>query len=178
MIDASPTLAAARKLEVVMTAGIVVLTGFACIGAVASVVSPTELAESIAHRAGYVTAPLALWQSLALIAILAAHLALWLALLFVARRLFGQLRQGNPAAAVHSARWVAYLLWGMLFWGLASQALASVATTWGYPEGSRVLSIAFGTPQISVAFSALIASFMAQAFALGAELWQDHREVI
>ncbi|MEC3862952.1 hypothetical protein VK792_16785 [Mesobacterium sp. TK19101] len=178
MIDATRTLAAARKIEVIMTAGIVILIGFACIGAVASVVSPTELAESIAHRAGYVTAPLVLWQSLALIAILGAHLALWLALLFVARRLFRQLRQGNPAAAVQSARWVAYLLWIMLAWGLASQALASVAATWGYPEGSRVLSIAFGTPQISVAFSALIASFMAQAFALGAELWQDHREVI
>ena len=161
-----------------MTVGIVILIGFAAICAVASVVSPTELAESIAYKAGYETAPLLLWQSVALIAIMAAHMMLWLALLFVARRLFGQLRRGNPAAAARSARWVAYLLWVMLVWGLASQSLASVTATWGYPEGSRVLSIAFGTPQISVAFSALIASFMAQAFALGAELWQDHQEVI
>lgn len=178
MIDARGALVAASKIEVAMTVGIVILVGFACVGGVASVVFPTELAESFASRAGFVTAPLALWQSWALIAILWAHLLLWLTLLFVARRLFGQLRQGNPAAAVHSARWVAYLLWGMLFWSLASQALVSVAATWGYPEGSRILSIGFGTPQISVAFSALIASFMAQGFTLGAELWQDHREVV
>ena len=73
---------------------------------------------------------------------------------------------------------VAYLLWGMLLWGIVSQGLASVVATWGYPEGERSLSIAFGTPQISIAFSALVASFMAHAFALGAELWRDHQEVI
>ena len=178
MIDAGQTLAAARRLEVVMTAGIVILLGCFAIGTVASLVSPVELAESIAYRAGYVTEPLSPGQSWVLIGILAAHLALWLALLLVARRLFRQLRHGDPAAAARSARHAAWLLWGMLVWGLASQALASVAATWGYPEGSRVLSIAFGTPQVSVAFSALIASFMAQAFALGAELWQDHQEVI
>ena len=161
-----------------MTVGIVVLLAFACVGAVASVVSPLELAESIAHKGGYVLVPLVLWQAWALIAVLAAHLILWLALLIVARRLFKQLRHGNPTAAARSARTVAYLLWAMLLWGVLSQGIASVAVTWGYPEGARVLSIAFGTQQVSVAFSALIASFMAQAFALGAELWQDHQEVI
>lgn len=178
MIDAGRTLAAARRLEIVMTGAIVVLVGFAGIALVASAVSPIELAESIADRGGYSAAPLALWQSWALIAIMAAHLALWLALLVVARRLFRQLRNGDPGAAVRSAQTVSYLLWAMLVWGIAAQAIASVAATWGYPEGSRVLSIAFGTPQVSVAFSALIASFMAQAFALGAELWQDHQAVI
>ncbi|WP_407474640.1 hypothetical protein [Sulfitobacter sp. PM12] len=178
MIDPRRTLSAARKIEVVSTAGIVVLIGFACVGVVASAVAPVELAESIAQRSGYVLAPLAFWQSWTLIGVVGAHLTLWFALLVVARRLFRQLRLGNPNDAVRSARTVAYLLWVMLAWGLASQIIASVSATWGYPEGARVLSIAFGTPQISVAFSALIASFMAQAFALGVELWQDHQEVI
>jgi len=178
MIDPKRTLAAAYRLEILMTLGLVVLLGLAGILMVASAVSPMELAKSIAQWGDYETALLSLVQSWALIGVVAVHLVLWFALLVVARGLFRQLRMGGVASAARSARIVAYLLWAILIWGLASQAIASVAATLGYPEGERVLSIAFGTPQIYVVFSALIASFMAQAFALGAELWQDHQEVI
>jgi hypothetical protein len=178
MVDPARTLVAARKLEVMMSVGIVVLIGLACAGLVGGFVSPLEMASAIAEHGGFNAATLTLWQSYAMIGILAAHLALWIALLWAARKLFGELRRGKPDAAAGHARAVVYLLWAMLLWGLVSQPVASVVGSWGYPEGTRILSISFGTPQISVAFAAMIASFMAQAFALGAELWQDHQEVI
>lgn len=178
MVDPARTLVAAHKLEVMMSVGIVVLLSLACAGLVGGFISPREMASSIALHGGFDATTLALWQSYALIGIIAVHMALWIALLWAARKLFGQLRRGKPDAAVGHARAVAYLLWAMLFWGLVSQPVVSVVSSWGYPEGTRILSISLGTPQISVAFAAMIASFMAQAFALGAELWQDHQEVI
>jgi hypothetical protein len=178
MVDAARTLTAARRLELVMTVGIVLLALVGLAGVVASAVSPVDLARAVIRQGGYGDGPLVLWQAWTLIGVLAIHLGVWIALLVVARGLFRHIARENPEAAVQSARLVALLLWGMLAWGVVSQMIASVAATWGYPEGERMLSIAFGTPQISVAFAALIASFLAHAFALGAELWQDHREVI
>ncbi|MEQ9258344.1 MAG: hypothetical protein RIG84_04530 [Roseovarius sp.] len=178
MIDPAKTLLAARRLELVMTVGLVLLSALALVGAGLSLTAPDRIGESLALQGGYGGAPLAPWQNWALIGVMAVHLALWVALFALARQLFGRLAQGLPAEAASSARHVAALLWVMLFWGIASQALASVAATWGYPEGERAVSIALGTPQVSVAFSALVASFMARAFALGADLWQDHQEVI
>ena len=178
MIDAGQTLAAARRLEVVMAAGIVLIAAVALAGLAAAMVSPVGIAEGIARQGGYGAAPLSPWQAWALIGVVAVHLAVWIALLEVARGLFRHLAHGDPDSAAGSARTLARILWAMLLWGLVSQAIASVAATWGYPPGERAVSIAFGTPQISVAFAALIASFMAHAFALGAELWRDHREVI
>lgn len=178
MINPAKTLVAARRLEVVMTAGIGVLIAVALFGLAVGFDAPLEIGQTLARQAGYGAVPLVLWQAWALMAVVAVHLGVWIALLVIARGLFKELAQGNPQTAVRSARMVAYLLWVMLFWGVISQPIASVAATWGYPDGERALSIAFGTPQISVAFAALIASFMAHAFALGAELWQDHQEVV
>lgn len=178
MIDAGRTLFAARRLEHVMTVGIGLLALLAVTGLIASASSPKAVAEAIARGGGYAGAPLASWQAWALIGVAATHLAIWMALFVVTRGLFRSLALGEPEAAVRKARNVACLLWAMLAWGLVAQMIASVAATWGLPEGERTLSIAVGTPQVSVAFAALVASFLTHAFALGAKLWRDHREVI
>ncbi|SIS67196.1 hypothetical protein SAMN05421759_102238 [Roseivivax lentus] len=178
MIDARDTLSAARRLERVMLAATFLLVALALIGLAAGIANPLDMARGIAWQGGYDGVALTHGQAWLLIAHVAIHVGVWIALLIVARGLFGQLAAGNPAAAARSARRVARLLWAMLAWGLVSQPIASATATWGLPEGERTLSVAFGTPQISVAFAALMASFMAHAFALGAELWQDHREVI
>lgn len=178
MIDPGKALGAARRVQILMTAGIALLAALAGLGIVVSAMNPLEIGDGLAKHAGFGAVALSSWQAWTLIAIVGVHLIFWIALLALARRLFKQLADGAPAEAAHGARVVAYLLWGMLLWGIVSQGLASVVATWGYPEGERSLSIAFGTPQISIAFSALVASFMAHAFALGAELWRDHQEVI
>ena len=88
MIDLKRTHVAARRLEILMTLGIVVLLGFAGMFMVESAVSPMELAGTIAQWGDYEAALLSLAQSWALIGVVAAHLLLWFALLVVARRLF------------------------------------------------------------------------------------------
>ena len=178
MIDAGRTLAAARRLELVMAGGLGLLAALALAGLVVSAIAPVSVAQGLARQAGFGGAVLEAWQAWTLIGVGVVHAGVWLALLAVARAMFRMIVAGDPKAAAGKARTLALLLWAMLIWGVFSQMIASVAATWGFPEGERTLSIAFGTPQISVAFAALIASFLAHAFALGAELWQDHREVI
>ena len=161
-----------------MTGGILVLAAITLAFTGIGLTAPASLGQGLAQLGGFADASLRPWQNIALISIVTVHLILWISLLVTARRLFGLLAAGKPADAGDIATFLAKLLWGLLLWGLISQVLVSLIATWGFPQGERSVSIAFGTPQISVAFSALIASFMARAFALGAELWQDHREVI
>lgn len=178
MVDTERMLAAARRFEVAMTAGIGLLAAFGLVGIAVSVVAPTAVAEALVRQGSFGETTLSAGQAWVLIGVVAIHVGFWIALLDVARGVFRQLSQGNPQAAATRARVLALLLWGMLAWCLVSQMITSAAATWGLPDGERTLSIAFGTPQISLAFAALIASFLAHGFALGAELWQDHREVI
>ncbi len=177
-IDATPTMAAARRLQQVMTVGMGLLLAVALVALFLSAQAPIDVARNIVQQGGYASAPLEAWQAWTLIAIGAVHGLVWFALLAKARSLFRHLSSGHLRAAASTARTMARLLWGLLAWGLFSQLIASATATWTLPQGERVLSIALGTPQVSVAFSALIASFLAHAFVLGAELWDDHKEVI
>ena len=178
MIDTAKVTGAARRLKGLLTVGAILLVAMAAVGAVMTLRDPIGVGEALATIAGYDGVTIAPWQALALSALVAVHLGLWIVLLLVARKTFGQLVARMPALAATSARQAASLLWGMLLWGLVSQSLASVIATWGNPAGERALAIGFGTAQLSIAFSALIAGCMAHALALGAELWQDHQEVV
>jgi len=95
-----------------------------------------------------------------------------------ARAMFKALSASQPASAAHNARIVAAWLWALFLWSVAAGALGSLISTWHYPAGERALAIQFGSAQITTIVAALMASFLARAFALGAELWQDHREII
>lgn len=178
MIDPEKALVAAGRLRTVTSAGLILLMVLACLGALRVAMSPLETGAFLASQAGFGQVALQSWQAWSLITIVAVHVALWIMLLGYARRLFSRMIDGQPAAAAECSRALSYILWGMLLWGIASQPLASIAATWGFPEGERVLSIGLGVPQITMFFAALLAGFMAHALALGAELWQDHREVI
>jgi hypothetical protein len=179
MVDAERTLAAARRLEVAMTAGLGLLAAFGLLGVAISVAAPISGGRGCwCVKGSYGENTLSAGQAWVVIGVVAIHVGFWIALLDLAGGVFRQLSRGNPKAAARRARVLALLLWGMLAWGLVSQMITSAAATWGFPVGERTISIAFGTTQISVAFAALIASFLAHGFALGAELWQDHWEVI
>ena len=178
MINAAPVLNSARRMRHVMTVGLAVIgAGAAALGLFA-LVDPAGMTTELARLAGAADAPVMRWQGWALCAIVTVHLAVWALLLWMARGLFDHLAAGDPAAAGQSARRISHLLWAMLLWGVISQMLVSGVVPWGNPVGSRSISIALGPTQGYVVLSALIASFLARAFALGAELWQDHREVI
>lgn len=178
MVNPQNALKAARRLALIMTVGALLLTGLAALGLVYGVLNTVAAGDALAALGGYGAYGVSAAQAWILMGVVAVHVGVWIALLAVARRLFQELADARPARASRTARKAAMLLWAMLAWGIFSQAIFSVAATWGYPEGERALAIAFGTPQISIAFSALIASFLAHAFALGAELWQDHKAVV
>ncbi|MGR3467068.1 MAG: hypothetical protein ACU0CI_04255 [Shimia sp.] len=178
MIDAAPTLSSAQRLAQVMTALLLLPVAGALATLFLSVTAPVDLGIWLAAAAGFPTAPLGGWQAAGLIALLLSHLALWFALLLTAREMFAQIGAGDIDAAGSFARRLALLLWVLLAWGILSHAAGSVLATIALPEGERLLQVSLGTAQISVALAALIASFLAHAFSLGAALWRDHREVI
>lgn len=161
-----------------MSAGAWVLLLVLAMVLVTGSVDPVSFGEQLAQLGGYGDASLRAWQGWAIIGILSGHFCLWIALFRSAGTLFRQIAQETPAFASRSARIIARLLWGLLIWGLLSQILASLVITWHFPPGQRSIGIGFGTPQLTVVFAALIAGFMARAFSLGAELWQDHKEVV
>ncbi|MEM0936989.1 MAG: hypothetical protein AAF646_13670 [Pseudomonadota bacterium] len=178
MIDLNALTAPARRMQSLMTWGLALLYAVMAGLVLAVVTAPARLGHSLATVSGFPDAPIGDWQSTLLLLIVALHLAVWLVLFGIARKVFQHLAEADPDSAAQSAQSLSYWLWAMLAWGLASQMFVSVVATWGMPEGQRALHLAFGTSEIFVAFSALIAGFMARAFALGAELWRDHREVI
>jgi hypothetical protein len=178
MLDPQPILASARRLQTIMSASLMLLTGATLALAILGISDPDRAGQALARLANFPVGEMAGWQNWGLMMVILVHLLVWGVLLTLARGLFGQLALGNPAGASGIARKLAYWLWFMLVWGVISQVIVSAVATWGFPAGQRMISIALGTPQLSVAFSALIASFMARAFALGADLWQDHQEVV
>ncbi|WP_299963836.1 hypothetical protein [uncultured Roseobacter sp.] len=178
MINPRTLLASARRMQLVMSCMVgLFLVGSATLIAVV-IATPGVIGAHLAQVSGFANGPLEPWQTVALACIGLVHMALWLAVLTGARRVFGQIAQGNPEGAATTARQLSYGLWAMLGWGLVSQMIVSVVATWGYPPGQRALALGIGTPEISVALSALIAGFLARAFALGAELWRDHQAVV
>lgn len=178
MIDPSQTFAAARRLRRVMTATLLLTLGVAGAAALSGASDQGEIVRAVTGRAGWEGPPLPEGQAAVLAGIGLVHLGLWIALLLVARAVFARFAEGDMTAAAARARVLARLLWALFAWGIVAGALASVALSWHFPPGQRELSVGLGSTQVSLALAALVAGFVARAFALGADLWQDHRAVI
>ncbi len=179
MIDPAPTFAAAGRLRLAMTA--VLLLTIAAAGAAAlSGAEPdhAEMVRAVTGRADWDGPPLLVGQQIVLAGIGFVHLGVWLALLLIARAMFGRFAGGDLGGAAARARTLAHVLWGLFAWTIVAGTLASVVLTWHLPEGERALSPSLGSTQVSLALAALVAGFVARAFALSADLWQDHREVV
>lgn len=134
--------------------------------------------QTLAANVGYGDTALRGWQSYALGLILLVQIGIWCAVIWRGREIFTALCEENVRMASISAAQTAQVLWVMLVWGIVAHTLGVLVTTWHFPEGERAVSIAIGSAQISTVFAALLATFTSKAFVLGAELWQDHREVI
>ena len=178
-IDPVTVTAPARRIAYVMTCAAIALA-VAALALVACVVAaPGATGAWLAAAAGYpATAGPGLWQTVVLSALVLIYVAIWGRVFITARLVFQNLSRGLPAQAGDAARSLSRWLWLVLAWGILSQTLGSVAATWHFAEGERTLAISLGMTQVSIALAALIAGFMAHAFALGAELWRDHQEVV
>ncbi|MEM7571236.1 MAG: hypothetical protein AAF337_15720 [Pseudomonadota bacterium] len=178
MVDTTQTLNAARRLKTAMTFVIIAVLGMVVAAAFFGSADHDDLVRTVTDLPGWDGPPLTQWQEVAVAAIAFVHLGYWLALLLLARGIFGLLSSGDLDGAAKRARTLSFVLWALLVWSVAADALASLAITWHLPEGERVLSISLGTSQVSLALAALISGFLAQGFVLCAELWRDHKEVI
>ncbi|MEL7213497.1 MAG: hypothetical protein AAGK92_12600 [Pseudomonadota bacterium] len=178
MVDASNLTHSAQRMGRIMTGGVALLWGAALALAIGALVMPTDLGGILAAISGFQVDTFMAWQIAALVGIAATHLGVWIVLLMMARRMFENIANGAPDPAGRIALRLSYWLWAMLGWGLISQLLVSLVATWGFPEGERAISLGIGTSHLLMALAALLASFMARAFALGAELWRDTQEVI
>lgn len=178
MIDTAELNASARRNELAMSTGLG-LFALLLIGLLAfAVLDPETLVIWLVNVTGYAIGPIGTAQTVAVVVILAVHLLIWIRVFEIGRRVFQRIAAADPESAARYASRLASLIWIMLGWGIVSNMLLSVALSWGLPEGQRALQISIGTPEVFAVFAALIAGFMARAFALGAELWRDHREVI
>ncbi|MEM6577014.1 MAG: hypothetical protein AAF678_00860 [Pseudomonadota bacterium] len=178
MLDTVTFTASARRVQNVMTFCLTLFVILIVAILLGGLIRPHDLGALISEIAGFDGANRAGWQDAGLIVIVALSLAVWTTLLHHARQVFAHLAIGAPEAAARAARRLSVWLWIMLAWGLVSQILTSLLATWGFPEGQRAIAIGLGLPQISTVLAALVTSFMAQAFTLGAELWRDHQEVV
>ncbi|MEM8571312.1 MAG: hypothetical protein AAGG56_10420 [Pseudomonadota bacterium] len=178
MIDPKLLTVSARRNQLVMGIGVVLICGGGLAFSIGMLAMPQSMSETLARLIGVPGGPIETWQAAALAMIGAVHLSIWILVLSTAQRMFGHLSQGNPEMAARSARVLSNALWVMLAWGLISQALCSAVATWSLPAGERSISLAVGPLQVSLILSALIAGVLTRALALGAELWRDHKGII
>lgn len=134
--------------------------------------------HKLASAAGYGEAAPRGWQTFALVGIEGVQLCIWAAVVWRTRRIFTALRAEDVQCAGIAAGQTARLFRLMLARALLAHTLAPLVATWHFAPGTRVLAIGLGSEQLSMTFAALLAGFTAKAFAPGAALWQDHRELI
>lgn len=177
-IETQPILRSARVMRlalVLIFAGLVVTAGVMGIWLVTDL---DRMGLSLAELTGHGSAALLPWQSVALGAILLAHIGIWAAVVWRGQKIFAALLIEDVQAAGLAAAQTAQLLWVMLIWGIVANTLAALVATWQFPEGQRVFAIGLGSAEVSTILAALLATFTSRAFVLGAALWQDHKEVI
>lgn len=178
MIDLSEAVAAAERLRIILTMILLLTLGLVIAAAVSGTTNHAEMVAAVTGRAGWTGPPLMPVQEVALAMIGFVHLGFWLALLLIARSVMGHFAKADLGRAALRGKTLAYVLWALFGWVIVAGALGSVALSWHLPVGERSLAIGIGSTQISLAIAALIAAFMARVFALCADLWQDHSEVI
>lgn len=177
-VDPTMVMAAARRLTVVLSLALSLLFALASVFVAWLLIDAVSIGRVLADATGFPVAEPRIGQSAALCALVLVQLGILSGAAWAARAMFGALSRGEPVAAARDARSVAAWLWVLLIWGVAAGALGSLIATWYYPAGQHALAVQLGSAQATTIIAALMASFLARAFALGAELWQDHREII
>ena len=177
-LETRPLLRSARALHIFLCALTLLATG-ATLGFAAWVLLDLPRAGMVlAETVGFAEGGTRAWQGVALGALALVYLGLLTVLIYRGQQIFKSLLREDVLGASTAARQAARLLWILLVWGVAARMAGSVVATWHYPVGERSLSLSLGSTEVSTLFAALLASFIAHAFGLGAALWDDHKEVI
>ncbi|MEO0385845.1 MAG: hypothetical protein AAF234_20105 [Pseudomonadota bacterium] len=177
-IETKPVLQSAKLLEHALFLILLTLMVATAVLVIWTILDVREVGQMIATSVGYASATLSSSQGYALSGIALTQIFVWIAVILRGKEIFAALGAGDAGSASIASSQTARLLWIMLIWGIIAQSLATLVTTWNFPEGERAISISLGSAQISTIFAALLATFTSHAFVLGAALWQDHTEVI
>jgi len=177
-IDLQAALRPAFRFGKLFNLGLYGVVTLALFTIAATIISPNATGETLAEFANVPPEGITTTQTFILVALLLIHITLWTGVFAAGRELCRQLEHGSIAGAALRADRLANWLWALLLWSVFGQAITSAAVSWHMIEGERFISIGVGPLQISVALAALMAVFLARAFSVGAELWQDHREIV
>ena len=177
-IDTSYMLKRAHSLRKILTIclGVLGLIFAFIVGKI--LMDPQQLQAIFASQYGYTGVELRGWQLLALGGLAFVTYACWGAVFWLGRRVFKHLGAVEIMQSAAVAKRISWLLWGIVILSILGHTLGVLILTAHFPPGARALSISLEMGQLSTVLAALFASFIAQALVLGAELWQDHKEVI
>lgn len=171
-------LRSARTMSGVLLLAAVGLAALALTAVVWMFTAPQNLVGLIGAAGGRALDEMSVGQHIALLGLGLLSLLGWALALWWAHMMFATLAKGTPHIAARLARRIAIVLWALFVWQVMAPALGSLISTLHLPDGQRSISISLGLGQAGTLLSALIASSMAKALQFGAELWQDHKEII
>ncbi|SFG36088.1 hypothetical protein SAMN05443635_11468 [Roseobacter denitrificans OCh 114] len=177
LIDDAPLRRTARRFELGFQAASLLMVALAGGVVVATLVGTAATGAWLASLTGHAIEPQP-WQSFALAAVACFGLGLYAATFSAARAVSRILARAELAAAGQAARTLSRWVWAVLVWSIIAHTLAVLIATAHAGPGQRALSIAIGSPQVSLALAALMAAFLAQALTLVAALWEDHKEIV
>ena len=177
-IDPAPLLASARRFHRGFQFAYLVSVTVAGAVLIGLLLAPVWTGATLSEAVGYPLPASRFWQSAALTLIVVGMLVTYALVFFSAATVCSALADGDVEHAALGARSLSNWLWTLLALSILANTAAILVATAHAEPGQRVLSITFGSEQITVAIAALIAAFLARAFVLGAALWRDHREII
>ena len=140
--------------------------------------SPSTLEGLLIAKTDHEGSELSGLQLAVLMALKLSQLVLWGLAVNATRMSFAQIACDQASKAASSAARAAKYLWVGLAWSVIAKMPFSVIATWHYPLGQRILAIEFDWLHLAMLFVALIIGFYSRLIRLGAELWQDHKEIV
>lgn len=177
-IDSEAIVRSARASENFLK-GLHLLLWLVGIAAIAiAIKSPSTLKELLIGNTAYRDSQLNAAQMLALTTLALSQLLLWGLAIRSTKMSFAQVASDKAGEAANSAARAATYLWVGLAWSVIAEMPFSVIATWNYPVGERVLAVELSWTHFAMLFVALIIGFYSKLLSLGAELWQDHKEII
>ncbi len=177
-IDLASAARTARGFHRLFTIGLLLAGAIALSLVGFTLFAPEATGSALAGFAGIRSDGVTGGQAVIMVALTLVWVGLWAAVFMFGRALCSSLSQGSIEQAALAAMQLSHVLLALLVWSVLGQAAGSAATTWHLGDGQRMVSIALGMPQVSLALAALMAVFLARAFAVGVELWRDHTEIV
>ena len=167
---------ARRLIEFLIVIALALMAGATVWG----VVDPQALGAALQDQGLPILAGITDWQARALDALLVLQIGVWTGALFALRGVFVGMNAASPfppASVTGARRAYRWILAGFVL-SLFAGPIDSVLGSWHMPAGQRQLAISFGSAHALTLVALALTAIMSRAFALAAELWQDHQEIV